>query len=171
MDEIISKADKNLMSVIEQCCTGITWEQAGKVKKASKCPFFSADDTRFYVWPEKDAGSPTEALTNVAGRFNSSCAFTIVRKARHTPSLKRCLLRLPAPTAPKRKRWSLSMSMYLKRKKIFRLRTFSFGKPETFIPERRRYMGRERYHHVGSAETGIPYQKPEKLYVSGARRF
>ena len=53
MDEIISKADKNLMSVIEQCCTGITWEQAGKVKKASKCPFFSADDTRFYVWPEK----------------------------------------------------------------------------------------------------------------------
>lgn len=46
------KGDAALQSVIEYCCQGITWEKRGKVLQA-KCPFYSAGETRFYLWPEK----------------------------------------------------------------------------------------------------------------------
>lgn len=50
--EIIQKADSRLMDVISACCKGITFISVGKVKQA-KCPFFTEEDTRFYVWQAK----------------------------------------------------------------------------------------------------------------------
>lgn len=50
--KIINRADNNLMDVIRHYCPGIEFTETGKVYQA-KCPFFSEEDTRFYVWPAK----------------------------------------------------------------------------------------------------------------------
>lgn len=50
--ELIQKADYRLMDVIRAFCKGIEFRQVGKVQQA-KCPFFTQQDTRFYVWPAK----------------------------------------------------------------------------------------------------------------------
>ena len=50
--KIINRADNNLMDVIRHYCPGIEFTETGKVYKA-KCPFFSEEDTRFYIWPAK----------------------------------------------------------------------------------------------------------------------
>lgn len=54
MDEhdIIQKADNRLMDVIRSYLPEMHFQPVGKVQKA-KCPFFSEEETRFYVWPEK----------------------------------------------------------------------------------------------------------------------
>lgn len=50
--KIIQKADSHLTDVIRHYCPGIEFTKVGKVSQA-KCPFFSEQDTRFYVWPGK----------------------------------------------------------------------------------------------------------------------
>lgn len=89
MEDIIIKADQQLQTVIESYAKGITWTRCGKVLKASKCPFFTAGETRFYLWPEKNCWITYGDLQERGGAVQFVMHMTNCSKAKAVAELER----------------------------------------------------------------------------------